>query len=225
MSEPRVVRSVERADPTALALLGRAGVATVHESYDRRGLMHGIGALTPGCSVAGPAVTCLNYAGDNLMVHAALELCEPGDVLVVAVTAPSAHGMFGELLATSARARGVAGVVLAAGARDVRELRAMAFPTWASGIGASGTTKDGYGWVNTPVSCGGVVVFPGDAVVGDDDGVAVVARDAAPDVARLASGRLDREAALRTRLAAGELTLDLGGYRARLERATTTQGG
>ncbi|MCK4176239.1 4-carboxy-4-hydroxy-2-oxoadipate aldolase/oxaloacetate decarboxylase [Aciditerrimonas ferrireducens] len=213
---PRVVEDVTRADPTVAKRLGELGVATVHEAAGRTGLMHGIGAVTPGLAMGGTAVTCLNYAGDNLMVHAALALCEPGDVLVVGVLSPSSHGMFGELLATSARARGVRGVVLDAGVRDVAALRAMGFPAWAKTIGAAGTEKALPGWVNVPVSCGGTVVFPGDVVVGDDDGVVVVGREDAAEVLERAEARVAREEGTRARLQAGELGLDIYGLRERL---------
>lgn len=210
---PTVKRAVERPDPAALAELGKYGVATVHEAYGRRGLMHGIKPIVRGLTACGPAITALNHAGDNLMLHVALEQCQPGDVLIVATTAPSMHGMFGELLATSCRARGLAAVIIDAAARDSSELNDMRFPVWARGVSAAGTTKFALGWVNIPVSCAGTVVAPGDAVVADDDGVVVVAREHVSDVLAAAHQRTAHETEVRTRLAAGELSLDTSGMR------------
>ncbi|HEY3868943.1 MAG TPA: 4-carboxy-4-hydroxy-2-oxoadipate aldolase/oxaloacetate decarboxylase [Actinocrinis sp.] len=210
---PRVVRKIERADAQTAAALGELGVATVHEAYRRRGLLHGITAAVPGTRFAGPAVTCLNYPGDNLMLHAAIEVCRPGDVLVVAVTAPSLHGMLGELVATCCRARGIVGVVLDSAVRDVDELRAMQYPVFSRGITAQGTTKAGLGWVNTPVSCAGAVVFPGDVVIGDSDGVVVVEREAAQETLEAARKRADRERDVRKKYEEGALTLDMGTMR------------
>jgi 4-hydroxy-4-methyl-2-oxoglutarate aldolase len=210
---PYIVSKIERADPDAVLSLGELGVATVHESNARTGLMHGITPVTPGARMGGSAVTCLNYAGDNLMLFAALDLCEPGDVLVVGVTSPTNHGMFGDLLATSCRARGLAGVILDAGARDVDTLRRMGFPVWSRSISATGTEKSLPGWVNIPVSCGGVVVAPGDVVVDDDDGVVVVERLDAPQVREAGVARKKREEKLRARFEGGENALDLGRMR------------
>ena len=213
---PKIIRQIERASAEDVKGLAECGVATVHEAYSRTGLMHGISPVTGGVTVAGPAVTCLNYAGDNLMIHAALEVCKPGDVLVVGLTAPSTHGMFGELLATSCQALGLMGVVLDAGARDSQVLREMRFPVWARAISAAGTEKALPGWVNTPISCGGVVVSPGDVVIADDDGVVVVAREEAHEVLERSVARNQRESAIRPRFAAGELGLDISNLRPRL---------
>jgi 4-hydroxy-4-methyl-2-oxoglutarate aldolase len=210
---PEIITGIKRADSTVAAELGRFGVATIHEAYGRTGLMHGIRPVTGGVTASGTAVTCLNYAGDNTMIHAALEHCHPGDILVVGVTAPSSHGMFGDLLATSAHALGVRAVILEAAARDARALRAMRFPVWAREISASGTLKVSPGWVNIPVSCGGVIVSPGDVVVADDDGVVAVARDDAEEILGRAAARDAHEEEVRPRFAAGELSLDLGGLR------------
>jgi 4-hydroxy-4-methyl-2-oxoglutarate aldolase len=150
---PRIVPGIERAPALAVKTLGALGVATVHEAYNRTGLMFGIRPVS-GPAISGPAVTCLNVAGDNLMLHAALDYVQPGDVLVVAVTSPSEHGMFGDLLATSCRARGVAGVIIDAGARDVETLREMGYPVWARHVSASGSIKHSPGWVNIPVTVG-----------------------------------------------------------------------
>jgi 4-hydroxy-4-methyl-2-oxoglutarate aldolase len=167
--------------------------------------------------VSGSVVTCLNYAGDNLMLHAAIDVVQPGDIIVCAVTAPSEHGMFGELLATSATAFGVRGVVLDGSARDAAALRSMGFPTWARSISANGTVKNQAGWVNTPVSCGGVVVNPGDVVVADDDGVVVVERAHVEQVAAAARARTEREKGARERLSGKSKSLDNGGRRKMLE--------
>jgi 4-hydroxy-4-methyl-2-oxoglutarate aldolase len=210
---PRIITGIQRVDGDVARALGESGVATVHEANGRTGAMHSIHPATPGLTAAGPAVTCLNFAGDNTMIHAALEHCRPGDVLVVGVTAPSEHGMFGDMLATSAQALGLAGVVLAAATRDVRRLRELRFPVWSHAVAASGTVKASPGWVNIPISCGGVVVNPGDAVVADDDGVVVVERADAAEVLGLARARARNEELVRPRFAAGELSIDLGGLR------------
>lgn len=221
---PRIFSDIERVSADHVERLAECGVATVHEAYSRTGLMHGLRPITGGVAVAGPAVTCLNYAGDNLMLHAALEVCQPGDVLVVGVTAPSSHGMFGELLATSCQALGLKGVVLDAGARDTQVLRQMRFPVWARVVSAAGTEKAQPGWVNTPISCGGVVVFPGDAVVADDDGVVVVAREDAGEVLERSAARTERESTIRPRFAAGELGLDISNLRPRLAACAEGHG-
>lgn len=212
-AHPKIVEQIQRAPGDAVDHLARLGVATVHEAYLRTGLMFDINPVTSGSAIAGSAITCLNFAGDNLMIHAALDVAQPGDVLVVAVTSPSAHGMFGDLLATSCEARGVRGVVIDAGVRDVVTLRKMGFPAWSRHVSAAGTVKAQPGWVNIPVSCGGQVVFPGDAVVADDDGVVVVAREDVEEVAELARARHDSEEQSRRRLATGVSTLDKGGRR------------
>ena len=214
----RVVTRVRRPEPDDVEALSAFGVATVHEAYLRRGLMDTVRPVVPDTRICGPAVTSLNAAGDNLMLHAAIEQCRPGDVLVVATTAPSRHGMFGELLATQCRARGIAGVVLEAGARDTRELREMGYPTWSAAVSAAGTAKTNPGWVNVPVECDGVIVNPGDVVVADDDGVVVVARDDVPEVAVAAAEREEREAGVRRRFESGELSLDVSDLRQSLER-------
>jgi 4-hydroxy-4-methyl-2-oxoglutarate aldolase len=216
-SRPYIVPKIVRADQDVVRQLGEHGVATVHESNARSGLMHGLTPVTPGMRVGGSAVTCLNFAGDNLMLFAALDLCEPGDVLVASVTSPSSHGMFGELLATSCRARGLAGVILDAGVRDTRLLREMGFPVWSRWVSSTGTEKQLPGWVNIPVSCGGVVVFPGDVIVADEDGVMVVERADAPGVLAAADAREAREEKLRARFSQGESSVDVGRMRARLD--------
>lgn len=215
MTDPRVVSQIRRPSREAVESLARFGVATIHEAYGQRGLMHPvIRPIADGQRLCGPAVTSLNRAGDNLMVHAAVSVCRSGDVLVVATTERSTHGMVGELLATQSRARGVVGMVLDTGVRDIAELRAMAFPVWARAISAAGTQKTSAGWVNVPVDCAGVTVNPGDVVVADDDGVVVVAIADVEAVADAAATRERREMDLRERYAQGESSLDVNGLRA-----------
>jgi 4-hydroxy-4-methyl-2-oxoglutarate aldolase len=217
MSEGVVVRNVPRVDGEILAELGSAGVATVHEAGGAGLLDPGIRPIQDGARVAGSAVTVSCAPGDNIMIHAAVEVIEPGDVLVVATTSPSTHGMFGELLATSVIARGCAGVVVDAGVRDISDLRRLGLPVWSRAVHASGTVKATPGSVNVRIVCGGATVGPGDVVVADDDGVVVVERDRATQVLEAARVRLKREAEVRARLAAGELGVDLYGFRQRLE--------
>ena len=212
-----VFRNIARPDPDAVRILGELGVATVHEAQGRIGLMRPLlRPIYPGARIAGPAVTVSSPPGDNLMIHAAVEVCQPGDVLVVVPTSDSTDGYFGDLLATSLLARGVVGLIIEAGVRDVADLTAMRFPVWSKAIGAQGTVKASPGSVNIPVICGSTLVNPGDVIVADDDGVAVVRRTAATDVARLGRDRVAKEEKTRARLRAGELGLDFNGLRARL---------
>jgi 4-hydroxy-4-methyl-2-oxoglutarate aldolase len=214
----RIVRRISRPDTAAVKALGEQGVATVHEAQGRTGLMAAyMRPIYPTAKLAGPAVTAYCQAGDNLMIHAAVEVCQPGDVLVVAVASPSTDGMFGELLATSLRARGVAGLVIDAGVRDVAELTAMDFPVWSKAISAHGTVKASPGSVNIPVVCAGQYVRPGDVIIADADGVCVVPREKAPEVVKAGQARLEKEAKNRERLRAGELGLDMYGLRAKLQ--------
>jgi 4-hydroxy-4-methyl-2-oxoglutarate aldolase len=216
---PRVVRGIRRPAIAAIEALSAFDVATVYEAYGQRNLMEpAIRPIADGLAVCGPAITSLNARGDNLMVHAAIDVCRPGDVLVVSTTKPSLHGMVGELVATQARARGVAGIILDAGVRDVAELRGMGFPAWARAISALGTRKGAPGWVNVPVVCGSVTVNPGDVVLAGDDGVVVVAIDDLEAVVADAASRTAREIDLRRRYAGGESSLDVHGLRAVLER-------
>ena len=201
---PSILDHVDRRAGPLSAEFAELGVATVHESQGRSGLMDpAIKPLVEGSRVAGPAVTCLNQPGDNLMLLAALDLCQEGDVLVVANLAPSTAGMVGEIIASILIARGAAGLVVDAGIRDVRELRRLPLPVWAKTISATGTTKGGPGWVNTPVVAGGTSVRPGDVVVADDDGVVVVPFESAEEVLERGRARVEREAVLLEDIAAG----------------------
>lgn len=214
------VRNIARADADIAARLARAGVATVHEAQGRTGLMKPyLRPVWPGAAVAGSAVTVLAQPGDNWMLHVAAEMLTPGDVCVVAVTTDNDDGMFGDLLATSYRARGCRGLVIDAGARDARTLAEMQFPVWSRAIHAKGTVKATVGSVNVPVVCAGMLVHPGDVVVADDDGVVIVPRERAAAVAAAAEAREKNEASKRARLAAGELGIDLYGMREPLAKA------
>ena len=214
----RIVRNIQRPDAEVVRILGQLGVATVHEAQSRTGLM--LPYMRPiynSARMAGPAVTVLCQAGDNLMIHAAVELCKAGDVLVVTTTSESTDGMFGELLATSLRARGVAGLIIDAGCRDVADLTTMDFPVWAKAISAQGTVKATAGSVNVPVTCAGQLVRPGDAIVGDIDGVVVVPREDVADVVLAGQKRIAKEETNREKLRAGEAGLDMYGLRAKLK--------
>jgi 4-hydroxy-4-methyl-2-oxoglutarate aldolase len=215
---PAVYEKIERSDPELVRQLSRFGVSTIHEADRRRGYMHEIKPIVSGLSICGPAVTSLDHTGDNLMIHAALEVCQPGDVLVVTTLSPSTHGMFGDLLATLCIARGLAGVIIDAGARDVRDLRAMNFPIWTRTISSQGTAKSNPGWVNVPVICGQVNVRPGDVIAADDDGVVVIPKERLEMVVAAAQAREDNEAKARERFARGELSLDVVNLRLVLER-------
>ncbi|HMD33066.1 MAG TPA: 4-carboxy-4-hydroxy-2-oxoadipate aldolase/oxaloacetate decarboxylase [Candidatus Acidoferrales bacterium] len=215
--KPTIVRSIQRPEADALALLRNLPVATVHEAQGRRGLMKPyLRPIYLGARVTGPAVTVLSHPGDNLMIHAAVEVCRPGDVMVVAMVSESSDGMFGELLASSLRAHGVAGVVIDAGARDIADLTEMNFPVWSRAIHAQGTVKETAGSVNIDVVCAGAIVRPGDVIIGDQDGVVVVRREEALEVARLSDARRAKEEKNRERLSKGELGLDMYGLRAKL---------
>lgn len=204
-------------DDESVASLRDAGVATAHEAMDRAGLLNSyMRPIYPGAKIAGRAVTVLSQAGDNLMIHAAIEQCRPGDVLVVGMMSPSTDGMFGELLATGLRARGVVGVILDAGARDVADLTAMQFPVWSKAISAHGTVKATGGSVNVPIVVAGALVKPGDVIIADDDGVVVVPLEQAKDVAVASTERLESEARKRQAFSSGTLSLDLMGLRSRL---------
>lgn len=214
----KVVRRIPRPDAELVRVLGTSGVATVHEAQGRSGLMRPyMRPIYTSAKVAGPAVTVSCQAGDNLMIHAAVEVCQPGDVLVVTTTSESTDGMFGELLATSLVAHGVVGLIIDAGVRDVCELTAMNFPVWSKAISAQGTVKSTAGSVNIPVVCAGAAVNPGDVIVGDLDGVVVVPRKEAAEVAQASQARIAKEEKSRTHLRSGGLGLDFYGLRTKLK--------
>ena len=218
--KPVVVRNIKRADSNAVGTMQALGVSTSHEALGRSGLMKPyMRPIWAGASIAGPAVTVLAQPGDNWMIHVAIEQCQPGDVLVVGCTADNTDGMFGDLLGTSLKARGAKGLIIDAGCRDVKELKDMGFPVWSRAISGKGTVKATLGAVNIPVVCAGVNVEPGDVVVADDDGVVIVPKKLAVEVAAKAQKRFDDEDGKRKRLAAGELGLDMYNMREPLAKA------
>jgi 4-hydroxy-4-methyl-2-oxoglutarate aldolase len=212
-----VVTGCPRADPGQVAELAGLGVATVHEAVGRTGYLGpGIRPVHPGSCIGGTAVTVVCWPGDNLMIHAAVEQCRPGDIVVVTTTSPSSDGAFGELLATALRHRGVRGLVTTGGVRDVAALHAMGFPVFSAAVSAQGTVKATAGAVNVPVSISGQRIAPGDAIVADDDGVVAVARGGVAAALAAARARAEKENASRAAFGQGELGLDRYGLRARL---------
>jgi 4-hydroxy-4-methyl-2-oxoglutarate aldolase len=212
-----VVRQIDRADFATIDALAPIGTATVHEAIGRRGYLGPeLRPIQQEVRIAGSAVTVLSHPGDNMMLHAAVEVCQPGDVLVVATTAPSTHGMFGDLLATSLMVRGVRGLVTDAAVRDTADLRAMGFPVWTRHISVQGTVKATPGSVNVPITLGGVIINPGDVICADDDGVVVVNRAEADWALERSQARLAKEEATRAELEVGELGVDFYGLRSKL---------
>jgi len=217
--KPSIIRNIKRPDAAAVKALGEQGVATVHEAQGRTGLMKPyMRPIYPTAKLSAPAVTVFCAPGDNLMIHGAIEVCKPGDVLVVATFSENTDGFFGDLLANSLRAHGVLGLVIDAGVRDVADLTAMDFPVWSKAISAQGTVKATPGWVNIPIVCAGATVNPGDVIVADVDGVCVVPREDAVTVAKAGQARIEKEEKNRVELKAGKLGLDMYGLRDKLKQ-------
>ncbi|MFK0067321.1 4-carboxy-4-hydroxy-2-oxoadipate aldolase/oxaloacetate decarboxylase [Streptomyces sp. NPDC091046] len=218
-----VVTNPPKADAEDVEALAAYGVATVSEAMGRTGLLGpGIRPVQQGVRVAGTAVTVLSWPGDNLMIHAAVEQCGEGDVLVVTTTSPSTDGLFGELFATALQRRGVRGIVLSTGIRDTQELREMGFAAWSRAVSAQGTVKATGGSVNVPIAVDGQVIRPGDVIVADDDGVVVVPRERARQVAEASEAREKKEAATRAAFLDGQLGLDRYGLREKLKELGVT---
>jgi 4-hydroxy-4-methyl-2-oxoglutarate aldolase len=216
--KPVIVTDPPRADLEQVARLADYGVATVHEALGRSGLLGpDLRPIQDGARIGGTAVTALCWPGDNLMIHAAVEQCREGDVLVVTTTSPCRDGLFGELFATALRYRGVQGLVINTGVRDVTDLRALGFPVWSAAVSAQGTVKATAGAVNVPVVIGGQVIRPGDAILADDDGVMRVRREDVRTGLEASQARLEKEAAAREAFAQGQLGLDRYGLREKLE--------
>ena len=217
---PVVITNIKRVSQPLAEELGALGVATVHEAQGRKGLLAAnLRPIFRPILASGSAVTCEVAPGDNWMIHVAIEQCQPGDMLVVTPTSPSNSGFFGDLLATLMRSRGVQGLVIDAGVRDIATLTEMQFPVWSSAVFAQGTVKEDIANVNTPITCGGALIHPGDLIIADDDGVVVVKRQEAEDVLESAKARVVEEEIKRQRFENGELSLDVYDMRDRLAEA------
>ncbi|WP_019122678.1 4-carboxy-4-hydroxy-2-oxoadipate aldolase/oxaloacetate decarboxylase [Brevibacillus massiliensis] len=209
-----VVKNISRPDKKVIEQFQKLSVSTVYEAQGKIGLVHNeIKPIIPNTFICGPAVTAVCYAEDNLMIHAAVEVCQPGDVLVVTTIGNSTSGMIGELIVTALQKRGVQGVVIDAGIRDVAQIRELGFPIWTKAISPQGTTKSKGGWVNAPAICGGAAVNPGDLVLADDDGVVVVHQDDLQTALVSSLQRLDKEEQTKAKIARGEVSLDFYGLR------------
>ena len=223
MNGPVMITNIERPTEDVVGRLESFGTSTIHEAQGRTGLMAiYMRPIYPGAVIAGTAITVSLPPGDNLTIHLAVEACQPGDVLVVTPTSSCTDGYFGELLATSLKARGVRALIIDAGCRDIRALTEMKFPVWSRAISSQGTVKATLGSVNVPVVCAGAYVRPGDVVVADDDGIVVIARESARSVAEASTERIRKETVTRKRLAKGESGLDVYGWRDRIRELGLT---
>jgi 4-hydroxy-4-methyl-2-oxoglutarate aldolase len=217
MSQHVVIREIERADPGLIERLGDAGTATVHEAMGRIGFVGPqICPIQTGAKIGGSAITVSSHPGDNIMIHAAIEMCQPGDIMVVSHTAPTTHGEFGDLLATSLLARGVVGFITDGGVRDTADIREMGLPVWTQHVSCQGTEKNTPGSVNVPIVLGGITIMPGDVICADDDGVVMVERERAAWAVEATEGRLSKETGTRAKLKAGELSVDFYNLREKL---------